>query len=124
VRRILIFILTIGGISAILIALTHIIFGTRSIPGSVPVNATMDSEDRFYATLFLGYGIAIMWCLRAIDRRAQIIRFLAGLLFAGGVARVVSIVEVGPPNTLFEALTAVEFVVPVLVWYLLRRIAH
>jgi hypothetical protein len=123
-RRILIFILTVGGIAAIGIALTHIAFGPASIPGSVPVNATMDSEDRFYATLFLGYGVAVMWCLRAIDRRAQIIRFLAGLLFAGGVARVVSMLEVGPPNALFQALTAVEFVVPVLIWYLLRRIAY
>jgi hypothetical protein len=123
-RRILIFILTVGGLAAIGIALTHIAFGPASIPGSVPVNATMDSEDRFYATLFLGYGVAVMWCLRAIDRRAQIIRFLASLLFAGGVARVVSMLAVGPPNTLFQALTAVEFVVPVLIWYLLRRIAY
>jgi Domain of unknown function (DUF4345) len=123
-RRALIAVLTLGGIAAVLIGLTHIALGPSSIPGSVPVNATMDSEDRFYATLFVGYGIAMLWCVRAIDRRALCIRFLAGLLFASGISRVVSMVAVGPPNLLFQVLTGVEFVVPVLVWWLLRGVVR
>ncbi len=121
-RLTLIGLLTVGGLAAIVIACVHIAFGPAAIPGSVPVNATMDSEDRFYATLFLGYGVALLWCTRAIDKRALYIRFLAGLLFAGGLARVVSMAQVGLPNTLFLSLTGVEFVAPAAVWFLLRRV--
>lgn len=121
-RLLLVAVLTLGGLAAVGIALTHIVVGPASIPGSIPVNATMDSEDRFYATIFLGYGLALLWCTRAIDRRANFIRFLAAILFAGGVSRVISIAAVGLPNALFQALTALEFVAPALVWFLLRRI--
>lgn len=42
--------LAIFGVTAIVIALLHIVFGPSVIPGSVPVNATMDSaqERSFY----------------------------------------------------------------------------
>lgn len=83
-RRTLTAILFIGGVSAIGIALLHIALGPASIPGSVPVNATMDSEDRFYATLFLGFGIALIWTTRDLERRANLARALAAIFFAGG----------------------------------------
>lgn len=57
-RRILRWFLTLFGMVCAGIALAHIFVGPSAIPGSIPVNATMDSEDRFYATLFLGFGIA------------------------------------------------------------------
>jgi hypothetical protein len=50
------------------IALAHLAIGPHSIPGSIPVNATMDSEDRFYATLFLGFGLAVVWTSRDLRR--------------------------------------------------------
>lgn len=52
-RRALQVFLALFGSVAIAIALLHIVFGPSAIPGSVPVNATMDSEDRFYATFFV-----------------------------------------------------------------------
>ena len=48
------------GAACVAIALTHIFVGPSSIPGSIPVNPTMDSEDRFYATLFLGFGASVV----------------------------------------------------------------
>ena len=109
-RRTLQGILIVGGIAAVLIALSHIALGLASIPGSVPVNATMDSEDRFYATLFLGFGLALLWCARSIERRGKVIRFLIALFFLGGCARVISIMLVGP---------ALELLLPPLIWLLL-----
>ena len=38
------------------ISVVHIAFGSAAIPGSVPVNETMDSEAEFYASLFAGFG--------------------------------------------------------------------
>ena len=90
-----------GGID-ILISLLHIVLGPSAIPGSVPVNATMDSEDRFYATLFTAYGVAILWCIKDIERKGPAIRFLALTFFVGGVARLVSMALVGVARTLLH----------------------
>ena len=99
------------------IALVHIINGPASIPGGVPVNATMDSEDRFYATLFLGFGAANVWCAQELGARGQLFRALMLVFFLGGVARLVSAAQVGPPSLLFTALGAIELVLPpVLLW--------
>src|ERR1700688_3088081 len=115
-------ILTVGGIAAVLIASGHIVLGPAFIPGSVPVNPTMDSEDRFYATIFLGFGVTLLWCAGAVERRAQIIRFLVSLFFLGGCARLVSMAFVGPPNVFFQVMTALELLLPPAIWLLLAMV--
>ena len=103
------------------IGLTHIVFGPRSIPGSVPVNATMDSEDRFYATLFVGFGGALIWCARALDARAGVFRALMAVFFASGVSRIISAIAVGPPGALFIVLGGLELALPPLLLLWLRE---
>src|SRR5262249_53515534 len=98
-RKALQVLLAVGGLTAIAISLLHIIFGPASIPGSVPVNATMDSEDRFYATLFTAYGAALLWCVSRIERKGLYVKLLALVFFVGGLARIISMFAVGPPNT-------------------------
>jgi hypothetical protein len=85
-------ILLVGGVTAVLIALGHIAFGTAWIPGAGPVNATLDSEDRFYAAMFLGFGAALLWCAQSIEQRGNVIRFLLAIFFLGGCARVISVI--------------------------------
>src|SRR5258708_15260874 len=119
-RRALQGILIVGGIAAVLIALSHIALGPASIPGSVPVNPTVDSEARFYATLLLGFGLRLLWCAGSIERRGKVIRFLIALFFLGGCARAISIMLVGPPNLFFQAMTALELLLPPLIWLLLN----
>ena len=77
------------GLTAVFIALLHIVLGPAAIPGSVPVNATMDSEDRFYATMFAAYGVALLWCIKDIERKSQVVYFLAVTFFVGGLAQLV-----------------------------------
>src|SRR5262245_55217090 len=100
------------GISAIFISLLHIVLGPAAIPGSIPVNATMDSEDRFYATLLTAYGVALLWCVKGIEQKSGFVYFLAGVFLLGGVARIVSIVAVGWPHPFFIAMLVVELVLP------------
>ncbi len=109
------------GMVCVGIALTHIFVGPSSIPGSVPVNATMDSEDRFYATLFLGFGAAHIWCARDLVRRANILLAMQAVFFLGGIARLISWAQVGPPIGLFVFLGALELVIPPLLWLWLQR---
>lgn len=103
------------------IALVHIAFGPASIPGSVPVNAVMDSEDRFYATLFLGFGLAHIWAARDLANRHGVVLAMQATFFAGGIARIISWLAVGSPGPLFTFLGALELVIPPLVWLAIRR---
>jgi Domain of unknown function (DUF4345) len=98
------------------IALTHLAIGPLSIPGSIPVNATMDSEDRFYATLFLGFGLAAVWSSRDLRSRNGLFVTLMAVFFVGGLARIVSFIMAGPPNDFFEVMTVLELVIPPASW--------
>ncbi|MBK6412782.1 DUF4345 domain-containing protein [Sphingopyxis sp.] len=112
------------GAICMVIALAHIALGPAAIPGSVPVNATMDSEDRFYATLFLGYGAAMIWSSRALVPRRDVFGALLLIFFLGGIARIISALAVGLPNTLFIVLGSAELLLPPMLWALLKRAAH
>jgi len=97
------------------IALVHIGYGPASIPGGVPVNATMDSEDRFYATLFLGFGAANIWCAEDMGPRTSVFRALMLVFFIGGIARLISAMQVGLPSPLFVFLGSLELAIPPIV---------
>jgi hypothetical protein len=103
------------------IAFTHIAIGPSAIPGSIPVNATMDSEDRFYATLFLGFGAAMFWCSQQLKERAGVFKALLLVFFLGGVARIVSAAQVGLPNEFFQILWALELILPPILWFWHRK---
>ena len=120
-QRLLRWFLVLFGAVCTGIALVHIAFGPSSIPGSVPVNAVMDSEDRFYATLFLGFGLAHIWAARDLARRTGVVLALQAVFFAGGLARIVSAVAVGMPGPFITFLGALELAIPPIVWLALRR---
>ena len=109
------------GAVCVAIGLVHIAFGPTAIPGSVPVNATMDSEDRFYATLFVGFGVAIVWASSNLAARSGAFLSLLAVFFCGGVARIVSAIAVGPPSPLFVFLGSLELILPPLMWVWHRR---
>jgi hypothetical protein len=111
------------GSTAIFIASLHIALSPAAIPGSVPVNATMDSEDRFYATMFVAYGVALLWCIKDIERKSLVVYFLALTFFVGGLSRLVSIAVVGLPNTFFIAMTVLELLIPLFMAFMQSRVS-
>lgn len=123
-RKALQIFLSLFGATAIAIASIHIAFGPSAIPGSVPVNATMDSEDRFYATLFAAYGVALLWCVKNIERKSLFVYFLLATFFVAGLARVVSILAVGWPDPFFVAMLILELVIPVVAALMQFRISN
>lgn len=83
----------------------------------------MDSEDRFYATLFAAYGVALLWCIKDIERKSMVVYFLAATFFVGGLARLVSVAAVGLPNSFFIAMTVLELLIPLFMAFMQSRIA-
>jgi hypothetical protein len=114
-------ILAIGGGLAVLIGLSLIFFGTAFVPGAGTVSRTVDSEFRFYATLFVAYGGVLLWCLVGTAGQHRVIMVLAGVLFAGGLARLCSMLAVGLPHPFFMAMTLLELALPPVMILLLRR---
>ena len=112
----------IFGAVCMIIALVHIAVGPSSIPGSIPVNATLDSEDRFYASLFLGFGAALIWCSQALGERSGVFFALLAVFFIGGLARIVSYLQVGLPHPLFQFLGAVELILPIVFYFWFRAV--
>jgi Domain of unknown function (DUF4345) len=112
----------IAGAICVAIALAHIVVGPRAIVGGFFVNATMDSEDRFYAVFFLAWGAAMIYCARDLRARQELFGALLLTFFLGGVARVISALAVGPPNTTFIFLGALELGLPPLFWWWHRAI--
>ena len=123
-RRTLEIILYIGSAATLLIAAAHFVFGSRAIPGANVVNATVDSEDRFYAIIFAGYGLALFHAARSVVQRAKLVRFLAGLFFAGACGRIASWASAGPPNLFFKAMLTLELTLPLVIWTLQARLAR
>jgi hypothetical protein len=117
-RTALKWIVLIFGITCCLIALSHIIFGHAAVPGAAPgFSQTDDSEDRFYATLFLGFGAAMAWSSGDLQAREKTFGALLLVFFLGGLARIISAIHVGLPIPLFQFLGVLELIMPSLLWW-------
>lgn len=86
-------------------------------------NPNADSELRFYSVIFIGYGIVMVQTAQNLTRHLGRVPFLLMLFFGGGVARLISLLMVGTPHSLFVVLMAVELVMPLVlgVCYLRAR---
>ena len=105
------------------IALVHLLIGQSTYIGGGSVNATMESDLRFYNVLFVAYGAAFIWAANDVAGRARVINALGALFFAGGVARLWAWVVAGAPNWFYVGMIPVELVIPIVHALVLRRTA-
>jgi len=109
--------LTTGAVCA-LIGLYHLALGIHSVPGEAMAGATVDSRERFYGAVFLGYGLSWVWAARQSPLPTAAIHFLAGILLLGGVGRIISVIELGWPHWFQVVLMVIEIVLPAIFFYL------
>jgi Domain of unknown function (DUF4345) len=103
------------------IGVAHLLFGSSSIIGGGSVNATIDSDLRFYALLFIAYGLVFVWCAADIDQRAPVVNVLGVIFFAGGLARLLAWAVSGRPNWFYVLMIPVELLIPLVNYALVRR---
>jgi hypothetical protein len=106
------------GLACVAIGLFHFVLGTASVPGEGHAGATIDSRERFYGAMFLGYGLAWLWAGRQRPIPSNAVRWLAGIFGLGGLGRVLSLVTDGRPQWFQLVLTAVELVLPPVYFWL------
>jgi uncharacterized protein DUF4345 len=111
------------GVIVIAIGAAHLAVGPAAIIGGSDVNPTSDGEDRFYAGMFLRYGLALLWCSRDVQRRRAYIKALAFAFLVGGIGRLLSLILVGAPHPFFIAMLVLELVLPPLMVFGAKRAA-
>ncbi len=108
----------VAGVACVAIGAYHLLLGIDSVPGEAGAGATVDSRERFYNAVFLGYGVAWIAAARRAPVRATDVRWLAAILFLGGLGRLLSLLVHGQPHWFQLPLTAIELVVPPVLYWL------
>jgi hypothetical protein len=84
----------------------------------IPANAILDSNLRFFAGVWLGLGIALYWLIPSIERQTVLFRVLWGMIFIGGIGRLLSIIFLALPPIPFIGFTALEIIgAPFFIWW-------
>ncbi|AVR97545.1 DUF4345 domain-containing protein [Pseudoduganella armeniaca] len=89
----------------------------------IPAAPILDSNPRFLSGVWLGLGCAVLWMVPRIESQGVLIRALWGMIFLGGVGRVLSAGLAGWPPAPFIAFTALEIVGAPLFVYWQARVA-
>lgn len=89
-----------------MMGLSDPLYASLGIPGS-PI---LDSNLRFLSGVWLGVGCAVLWLVPRIESQGVLFRALWGMIFLGGVGRVLSAGLSGWPPAPFIAFTALEIV--------------
>ncbi|WDD91079.1 DUF4345 domain-containing protein [Burkholderia sp. FERM BP-3421] len=79
-----------------------------SLGVQVPADATLDSNLRFYAGVWLGLGLAAFSVIPSIERQGALFRTLWIMIFIGGIGRLISLAALGAPFPPFIGFTALE----------------
>lgn len=109
----------------VLVGLSHLLMGLGSdallgakLPMEVLSDPVLDSQNRFYGVVFIGYGVLIFLCASDVQKYSSVLRIVASFIFLGGFGRLVSIALFGLPTPQVIALIAIELVgVPLLLWW-------
>lgn len=111
-RRALRTIFYTGGVVATTAGLHTVITGGKSLPDEGLANPSVESELRFYAAFYVGYGLALLRVAPRADREPAAVRSLGGVLFLAGLARLGAWLAVGTPHRAQIALLSVELGAP------------
>src|ERR1700730_232911 len=63
---------------------------------NIPANALLDSNLRFFGGVWLVLVIALYWLIPNIEKQTVLFRVLWGMIFLGGIGRLLSMVFLGP----------------------------
>lgn len=93
------------------------------VDAGLPRHALLDSNLRFFGGVWLGLGLAVFWMIPRIDSETTLFRALWGMIFLGGVGRLLSILIIGMPPIPFVAFTVLELIGAPLFVYWQARLA-
>jgi Domain of unknown function (DUF4345) len=105
--------------TTVVLGLIPVVTGTISMMGvvdplyvaaGIPRDPLLDSNLRFFGGLWLGLGLALVWIAPRVQTETNIFRLLWGMIFIGGIGRLLSMVFIGLPPWPFIGFTVLEIV--------------
>jgi hypothetical protein len=85
---------------------------------NLPHDATLDSNLRFFAGVWLGLGFAAFWLVPRIERETVLFRAVWLMIFMGGAGRLLSLLLTGMPFAPFVGFTLLELIgAPLFIWW-------
>jgi len=88
------------------------------VAAGVPRVLLLDTNLRFYSGVWIGLGFALLWLIPTIQNQTVLFRVLWGMVFLGGIGRILSIMQLGWPPAAYVAFTAIEIVgAPLFIWW-------
>jgi hypothetical protein len=80
------------------------------VSAGLPANALLDSNLRFFNGMWLGLGLALYWLIPTIEKQTVLFRVLWGMIFLGGIGRLISMLFLSWPPVPFIGFTALEII--------------
>ena len=112
----------------VIAGMTHVVLGLGAdvalgahITPETLVDASLDSQNRFYGACFTLYGILLWVCADDPVRYRPVLRATIACFFFGGLVRLVSIALHGWPSSLVWGLALSELILPPVLWWLVIR---
>ena len=88
------------------------------VAAGVPPIVLLDTNLRFYSGVWIGLGLALWWLIPRIEKQTVLFRVLWGMIFIGGIGRLLSMIMLGWPPVAFVAFTAIEIAgAPLFIWW-------
>ena len=113
--------LTLVGAVAVAAGLYGVATGIDGMAGHSSGTTNVDSELRFFAVLWVAYGVIALRAASHADGESTTVRALMLVLFCTGLARVVAWIDEGRPDSLYVVLLGLELGVPLLALALQNR---
>lgn len=111
-------ILVILSLIPLYFAVTGLTGGAAANNEGVAVSAGLDNQYRYLSGYYLSLFFGIWYVLGDLDNRGSVLRFLILAIFIGGLARLYSYIQVGPPPAQAMVGMALELGAPVLaLWH-------
>ena len=112
-------VLRVAAVVFVLVGLLHLSLGLgadillgANVPPEVVHDPVLDSQNRFYGTVFALYGVLFVIAAADIKRHSVMLQCCLWCFFAGGLARLVSMGFYGTPSLMVIALTGSEIALP------------
>jgi Domain of unknown function (DUF4345) len=81
------------------------------------ITPNFDSHYRYITGYYFSLGLIGLWLIPRIEKHTGLFRIICVSVFIGGIGRVISIAQVGVPNPMMLAFTALELCFPLLLWW-------
>ncbi|MGD1855120.1 MAG: DUF4345 domain-containing protein [Leptolyngbyaceae cyanobacterium] len=78
------------------------------------IEPQFDSHYRYITGYYLSLSLIAWWIIPTIEKHRTLFHIIGGSIFFGGIGRVLSWLQVGPPDGMSIGFTALELLFPLL----------